>query len=315
MTTIQLHGRSIDVNIESELREFEWDNATWSESKLIASSPFRYDKSPSFFVNLDGEYAGTWGDAGAYETAWESGNIVKLLAFLRQESYEESLDYLLSVYDLDYSSDMAIDIDIPSLDKRKGQRIVDAKAYAGKPLDTSYLPRRGIHPKVIELQGVFDNGNSVGIPWRNSKGEVVNVMYRMKRGKAFWYEKGATPIRQLVYGIDTIVKRGITRVVVCEAPIDAMTWQSAGIYAVAVGGVNFTDRHRELLLKSGVTDVILGGDNDKAGAKLNEQIADSIGDYVDLHTIDLDEYKDANEAGVKFLRDVEIVPNKLAIKL
>jgi len=82
---IRALGTRINVDIEEELRLFPWNRARWTESKLIASSPFRDDNAPSFFVNLDGEYAGTWADSGAYGTEYESGNFVRLLAYLRNE--------------------------------------------------------------------------------------------------------------------------------------------------------------------------------------------------------------------------------------
>ena len=87
MAGIKIRGQTVNVDIQSELEVFEWSRPKWSESKLIACSPFRYDHSPSFFVNLDGDYAGTWGDSGAYDDEWSKGGFIKLLSFLRRETY------------------------------------------------------------------------------------------------------------------------------------------------------------------------------------------------------------------------------------
>jgi len=315
---VRIRGREIDVDITEELGEFVWTNAKWSNEKLIASSPFRYDKSPSFFVNLQGEYPGSWGDSGAYEPEHESGNLIKLLSFLRDETYEETEEYLLLRYDYEYTSKASIEIEFPSLDKRKPYAIVPEEVYEGKSIDYEYLQKRRIHPKVIELQGVFDAGNAIGIPWRNSRGDILNIKYRMKRGKSFWYEKGATPIRRLVYGLDTVLKRGIARVVICEAEIDAMTWQSMGTYAIAVGGVSFTEHQAEKIISSGIREIILGGDNDKAGQRFNEKVRDQLENYVEIKEIDYDTYngkKDANELGPSGLRNVKIKPSGLRATL
>ena len=63
MATIVLKNMPVEVDVEAELREFDWTRPTWNSDKLLAASPFRYDKSPSFFVRLEpyGEYpAGVW---------------------------------------------------------------------------------------------------------------------------------------------------------------------------------------------------------------------------------------------------------------
>lgn len=63
MPEIKVRGQTLDIDIETELREFDWTRARWTADKLQAASPMRYDQTPSFFVNLDGEYAGTWSDS------------------------------------------------------------------------------------------------------------------------------------------------------------------------------------------------------------------------------------------------------------
>src|SRR5690606_8349900 len=102
---IKIRGQTLNVDIETELREFEWSRPRWTSDKLLAASPFRYDSHPSFFVNLEGEYAGSWADSGYYDEDWKSGNFVKLLAFLRQETYEETEEYLLSEYGIPTNPD------------------------------------------------------------------------------------------------------------------------------------------------------------------------------------------------------------------
>jgi DNA primase len=98
MTSIKVRGFTYEVDIRTELEQFNWVQPKWSTDKLIAASPFRYDKTPSFFVNFTGQYAGCFGDSGAYDAEWASGNFVKLLSFLRNETYEETEEYLAGEY-------------------------------------------------------------------------------------------------------------------------------------------------------------------------------------------------------------------------
>jgi hypothetical protein len=61
METLRIRGQDVAVDIRTELEQFNWTRPKWSADKLIAASPFRYDKTPSFFVNFTGEYAGCFG--------------------------------------------------------------------------------------------------------------------------------------------------------------------------------------------------------------------------------------------------------------
>lgn len=298
MPNIQIRGENVDIDIEAELRQFDWGyRAKWSSNKLIAASPYRYDKSPSFFVNLDGPYAGTWKDSGAYDAEYESGGFVKLLAFLRNETYEETEDYLLDTYA--WRGDVeTITIRPPNL------RI--AKPFKALPeaiitqATSRYLLARGIGSRTQELYGV-GYGRQKGftaIPWRKPNGALANVKYRATRGKLFFYEKGAHPIRRLVWGIDAVNRLNIRTAALCEAEIDGMSWTEASggeILGLATGGVTFTDWQADIIKRSPIERLILAGDADKAGRKFNEVVAAKLAGFVELLTADYGEYKDANE--------------------
>src|SRR5699024_4228297 len=94
MAEISVNGNRIEVDVEEEIRKYDWDNARWSGHKLIASSPFRPDRAPSFFVNFD---TGGWADSGAIGE-YESGNLIDLLAYLRGSNSQEVSEYLISEY-------------------------------------------------------------------------------------------------------------------------------------------------------------------------------------------------------------------------
>jgi len=184
---INVKGRWIDVDIRAELERFSWQNARWTDTKLIAASPFRYDRKPSFFVNLDGMYAGTWKDSGAYDSEWESGGFVKLLAFLRNETEDETAEYLIETYALSLDSEN-LTLRIPRLTIQRKGRSLDSAILAGFQTDYTYLKGRGISEDVQRQMGVrYDAASqAVVIPWFTPDGKLANIKYRKTRGKAFW---------------------------------------------------------------------------------------------------------------------------------
>lgn len=301
MPEIRIRDQTLEIDIETELREFEWTRPRWTSEKLQAASPFRYDQTPSFFVNLDGEYAGTWSDSGAYDSEWASGNFVKLMAFLRQETYEEAEDYLIEAYG------------VPTDRKRREIRLPPIRPpKLFEPLSESlvttaysrYLGARGIGQATQTAYGV-GYGKQRGftaLPWRTPDGRLANVMYRATRGKLFFYERGGWPRRKLLYGIDVVKRTGIRTAALCEAPIDALSWYEASggeIIGIAAGGVTLSDEQADMIKRSSIDKLILGGDNDKAGEKFNAECERKLRGYLRLVRADYGEYKDANEALVR----------------
>ncbi|SER88372.1 toprim domain-containing protein [Psychrobacillus sp. OK032] len=269
MPIITVRGQPLNVDIRNELDAFEWLSVKPNADKLIAASPFRYDKTPSFFVNYDGEYAGCFGDSGAYDSDWASGNFTKLLAFLRNETYEETEDYLVESYGIGEATERQKLI-VPPLKQRKPFRPLDCALI--EQLTSPYLTKRGISPEVQARAGVGKTRHKgfVAIPWYLPDGRLANVKYRATRGKTFFYEKGAHPIRQLVYGANVVTGGDLY---VCEAEIDALSWQTAGFNAVAVGGVAFNRKQADIIRCLPYDAIIAAGDNDKAGRRFNEQVA------------------------------------------
>src|SRR5699024_8339991 len=96
-------------------------------------------------------------------------------------------------------------------------------------------------------------------------GKLANIKFRKVSGKLFWYEKGAAPVRTLVYGIDKVYKHELKEVVVCEAEIDALSWYSSGKPAIALGGTTVTEKQLEIIRKSPIEELTLAMDNDSPG--------------------------------------------------
>lgn len=274
MAQINIRGQTLNIDVQSELEDYEWSRAKWSNDKLIATSPFRYDRSPSFFVNLEGEYAGAWGDSGAYDDDWASGGIVKLLAFLRNETTDETTEYLLEKYsEISISGDFRLIL--PKLDLPNGKRTLPRDTIIRQ--QSPYLTKRGISADIQSQAGVGKSRHYgfVAIPWHSPDGRLANVKYRATRGKTFFYESNARPIRELVYGADLYVK-STSDLVLCEAEIDALSWRSAGYNAIAVGGVAFTREQTDIIRRLPFSRLVVAGDNDKAGARFNAQVVQAM---------------------------------------
>lgn len=304
MPTIPIRGIDYDVDVEGELRQFDWVKPRWTDEKLIAASPFRYDNKPSFFVRLQpyGHFpAGVWADLGAYDDEWKSGNFVKLLSFLRNETYEETEDYLRTKYGFIAGSDEIV-LRPPRLKLKRERRPLSIDV---EPTVTGYLSRRGIGPDIQRLFGVgFDEPTqAVMLPWRLPDGRLANVKFRRTQGKAFWYiaeQAGGWPIRELVYGIDVVYAQNIRAAALVEAEIDAMSFWTAGVPAIAVGGASFGRAKLDVILRSPIEELIIATDNDKAGEKLRVEIERELRGKLRLKHARFDGVKDANEALQKY---------------
>jgi 5S rRNA maturation endonuclease (ribonuclease M5) len=297
MPEILLKGRAVEVDVEAELREFDWTRPTWASDKLLAASPFREDRSPSFMARLEpyGEYpAGVWTDSGAYDVEWASGNFSKLLAFLRNETYEEAEDYLAEKYG---AADIGDGIRLKPL-QLKVQRVrqpLKEAVLQGDESPSDYLIRRGISAETQAYYGVRDLKSAVEFPWRRANGQLANVKYRSKYGKTFWYVKGGDPIKNLLWGIDIINGKDVRTCVLAEAEIDAMSWREAGVEAIACGGAEWSLAKRDLILRSPIEELIIATDNDKAGEKLRRAIESSLVGKVAIRHARVSGGKDAND--------------------
>ncbi len=294
MTTIVIRGNHVEIDIAEELSEYDFGyNPRWTTDKLIASSPFRDDNAPSFFVNLTGDYAGTWADSGALDYEYARGNFVKLIALLRGISYEEASDYLLEKYGILYEIKPNEPIRLPApklMTMRRNTYIEDNPIIEAT---SPYLLSRGIS---AEVQAKFKIGYDeaqpgfTAIPWHFG-GRLANIMYRSTRGKYFFYVDNGTPIKRLLFGIDQAEEYAV----LVEGVIDAMSWQEAGYSSLAVGGAHLSREQAEMIKRSGIKRLYLGGDNDEQGRKLNRQASEMLRGHVELFEIDYGKYKDANE--------------------
>src|SRR5699024_4689949 len=314
---IKIRGQELLVDIEVELAAYHFNNARWQVGKLIASSPFRQDRAPSFFVNLEGEYAGTWGDSGAYDDEYSKGNFVKLIALLNGMAYEDAERYLLDKYGatMAHKPDEPIRLKTPKLATK--QAPIKPINNPVTPAISPYLSRRGISADVQIKHGIGYNEAYPGytaMPIRTAAGEVANVFYRRSSftDKRFFYEQGGAPRGRLLFGAHVVGDVAI----LCEGIIDAMSWETAGFSALAVGGARLSRDQAEIIKRSRARKIYISGDNDEQGRMFNRQATELLRGYKELCTIDYGEYKDANEAlmqeGVNYL--YKIAENAIKIR-
>lgn len=293
MQTIKINDQTVNVDIVAELADYDWYNARWTDAKLIAASPFRADTHPSFFVHLEGDYAGVWADSGASDPTKEKGNFVSLLANLRGWSYGMTADWLLEKYGFPDVEKLKLSPRLRQLEPLDSLVLLSDMTT---PDTSEYLVSRRITPNIQRRYGVGGDAEKAIMPWRTKDGVPANIKYRRVDRKDFWYEGGATSIDELIFGLDVVHRERPTTVAINEAEIDAMSWCAIeeGVVGVALGGSSVSDAQIELLLRMPVDEVILAGDNDKKGAKLNQRLKMALGGHFNMRFADYREEKDAN---------------------
>lgn len=203
-------------------------------------------------------------------------------------------------------------------DKPKEYRRPEPRKPAPLPEDwMGYFAKRGIGPDVIEQ---FEMGfgeefvPQLGdrrpcIYWPYYRGdELVNRKWRRHdlRDRYLFMEKGA---ERILFNLNSL--REVTRAIVCEGETDCMSFRVAGFHAVvsvpngapAPNTARYESQFSFLESDEGLlrplTDIVLAGDNDEAGHKLNVELARRLG-VERCRVIQWpDDCKDANEVLVK----------------
>lgn len=290
------------IDVEDELRQFEWHGANWSQDKLIARSPFREDQSPSFFVNLTGDYKGVWGDSGATDDRYAKGGWLRLIAHLRGISVDEVVDEYRGLLTQRTTTTELPKFKIGLRDKApvsKPDLNPPATAYC------DYLQDRGISTKVSgALRVSYDPARkAIVIPWYGVNGDLVAMKYRSVRDKRFWYSPGGRPISELIYGIDRVHKRRFKTVFVTEAEIDAMSIMTAGFPAIATGGAALGRAKIDVLRGSPVERYVLVPDADGAGERWAAELERELKGYAEIRVLRLREALGDEVRGVKDAND------------
>ena len=172
---------------------------------------------------------------------------------------------------------------------------------------------RNLDPKILELNKISSSGKAICFPFLK-KGEIVNIKYRTL-DKKMWLETGA---ERVVYGYDDISIANNPdidcKLVIVEGELDRLSvltatmgktngneWYWMPCISVP-NGANSMDAIRKIgkdRLVGGLSQVIIAVDNDKAGKKLEKEIAHSLGKKNCYRVTWPKNCKDANDVLVK----------------
>ena len=305
---IKVNNIEIMIDIASYLQRYDvWTAAKWSDDKLICASPFRDDSHPSFFVNLENGFDGTWLDSGTDE----SGNFQMLIAGLDESSLEEACDKLLEEF---YIKPYEVAPLMPNIGL-KGSRTI-LKENTGNHSD--YLLSRGVSREAQEAYGTFMEPakGAVVFPYIDGNGMTRALKYRKVALKEFWYHSGTNRIKDLIFGHHLITELKPNTLWICEAEIDAMTVFSAGGYvAVSIGNASISEEQLNIIKKAGFKNVVTACDGDGVGNKTNNAIAKALKGSCNVMQVNYKGLKDINEYVTSYgeLPDVHKVSSEKAL--
>ena len=296
----------VDIQAELEPHLNHFRNYRIRGDKLQACSPFRYENHPSFAVNLEN---GTWIDSGASTDSYHKGNFISLLAYLRQEEYLDTEEYLLRAYNV-----MLEEVDQLKLSMNLVyEPIVEVtydwfKDYPHLQFRHPYLARRGITPEIQRLFciGYDKEHEAIAMPWFNMDKKVINVKYRSIRYKQFFYEQDGQLTRNYVYGLPQCKALGYKDVAIVESEIDCMYLWSNEIPSVAMGHAGINKNQIQLLLNAGIETVTFASDNDEAGERFRVEMGKKLPKLFTCYELEIPYmYKDVNDIPQRELKQLQ----------
>lgn len=294
---MEIRGYDVDVDYRKELEQYEWSRLKWTDDRLIACSPFREEDHPSFGCNLEN---GLWIDSGGDGDQYK-GNFISLMAFLRNETYRESEEYLLEEYYQLYfkdADDLTLDFSTWDHGERKEYTILDKGILNDYAYRHPYLEGRGIediYQKAVHI-GYDPKHKAITIPWFDKDQNLVTIKFRSVKDKRFWYYGEGQKVRDHLWGLWLVYLKKSTRVFIVESEIDCLTLWKNGIPSICVGGSSLTPKQRKLILDSPIEEIVLATDNDRVGRRLAQSITKQLNGFVSISEMWFPyKYKDVND--------------------
>jgi len=293
----------LPVDVLEELSFYDWNRARVKPDEMVSCSPFRYEKSPSFSINLS---SGLWRDFGATGD-YGQGNLIGLLSFLRNEAFVEVEDYLLEKYGIDLSDINKLELNFDLSFDTKVETSISIEEYKKFAFRSPYLATRGISEKVQRAFkiGYDKRSKAVAFPWFDVKGNIINIKFRSTENKRFFYYPTGQAIRNHIYGMHFIYKGDIKKAYIVESEIDALYMWSNGFPAIALGGSNISEKQKQLISRSPIETLVYATDNDKVGQEIREKLTAMYIGSKELEEIAFPEsVKDVNELSPEQLKEV-----------
>lgn len=155
-----------------------------------------------------------------------------------------------------------------------------------------YMYERKLTDKIINYFDVgYDaNTGTLTFPVHNMEGKAVLIQRRSVQGKQFHNDVGADKGRYL-YGLYQVyqnldhIQKHIKEVQITESPIDALTFWTHKIPAVAIMQARPTEKQIELLRDLPIRKYVIATDNDHAGDEGAEKISEQLGDKKILYRV------------------------------
>ena len=305
---MKVRNVEVPINIWAELEPYldHFGDYRIRGDKLQACSPFRYERHPSFAVNLEN---GTWIDSGSPTDLYHKGNFVALLAYLRQEEYQDTEEYLFQAYHimLEDTERLQLKIDLQQ-ESTVGVTYEWFKDFPQLQFRHPYLLKRGITKEVQRLFCIgFDKEHeAIAMPWFNSDKKVINVKFRSIRYKQFFYLQDGQLTRNYVYGLPQCKALGYKDVAIVESEIDCMYLWSNGIPAVAMGHAGINKNQIQLLLNAGIETVTFASDNDEAGERFRIEMRKKLPKLFTCYELEIPYmYKDVNNIPQRELKQLQ----------
>lgn len=309
---MMIRGVTMAVDVREEVAAYldQFKRATDKGTHINSCSPFRDDNHPSFYLYYEdtaSAKAGYWGDHAADDEEFVRGTFLKLFAFLRNESEDETFQYLNEKYGTDAPADI-------SRLQLRSNRVFESFGKAVRMSHTAlfdqyvqtcrqdfskalaYMQGRHIAEKAFNESGLGQNGNALAIPWFDGRGNMITVKFRDMDNKKFWYIKGGKDITDELFGLDAIYGKDIVKLYIVESEIDAIYLRSLGYDAVALGNKAMTRNRADVLRKVKFEELHIIPDNDEAGMFVAQSIVKFMRTSANIFIVPLpDGTKDINE--------------------
>lgn len=190
-------------------------------------------------------------------------------------------EWLLENFGTSYNSNYLCLPEI-NLDKSKKNKFLNENELKKYAFYHPYMWKRKLSKNVVDYFKIgFDSkSNSITFPVWDSSNRLVMITRRNVDSKIFNIPKD---VEKPVYLLNEVIKQGITRIIVTEGQIDALTAWSYGVPAVATMGSPSCKQIQSLNF-SGVRIIITMFDNDAAGKRFTKKIDELIRkDIILLH--------------------------------
>ena len=305
---MKIRNIDVPVNIWGELEPYLDHFREWKirGDKFQCTSCFRHEKHASMAVNLEN---GTWIDSGSPTDLYHKGNFVALLAYLRQEEYQDTEEYLFQAYHimLEDTERLQLKIELQQ-ESTVGVTYEWFKDFPQLQFRHPYLLKRGITKEVQRLFCIgFDKEHeAIAMPWFNSDKKVINVKFRSIRYKQFFYLQDGQLTRNYVYGLPQCKALGYKDVAIVESEIDCMYLWSNDIPAVAMGHAGINKNQIQLLLNAGIETVTFASDNDEAGERFRIEMRKKLPKLFTCYELEIPYmYKDVNNIPQRELKQLQ----------